>query len=624
MRLRLSIAVAAIAFVFTILPAHVKTQAPRDARRLDYVNGLPVADGEVLVRLRTGTAAERAAIDAIIDADDDHPIGIGVWRRVHSATRTVQLMLAALRGRGEILDVEPNYIVHVTDTLPNDPALPWGLRNPTTPGADIHATKAWDISTGSASIVVGVVDTGVDYTHPDLAGNMWTAPQQFTVTVAGKQVTCPAGSHGFNAIAFTANDTANICNPNDDNGHGTHTSGTIGAVGNNALGVVGVNWTTRIMGLKFLNSGGSGSTADAVNAIDFALQTKAAFASNGNQANVRVFSNSWGGGGASGSLSSAIDRAAAADVLFVAAAGNSGSNNDVVPAYPASYTQNNVVAVAATTETDGLAGFSNWGPTSVDLGAPGNNVWSTTPGGNYGFMSGTSMATPHVSGAAALLLSACSLNVTQLKAALLNNVDRIPSLNGFVLSNGRLNVDAAIRSCANVPTVTMTSPMEGASFVGPTSIPFAANASSSRGIAKVEFYSGSQLLGTSNTAPYGGTWTNVPAGVYTLTAKAYDTVGVASTSPPVHITVSNGLAPTNVALAKNGATALASSTYSSGYDASGAINGDRKGASWGSGGGWNDGTANAWPDWLEVDFAGAKTINEVDVFSVQDNYTAPV
>lgn len=226
---------------------------------------------------------------------------------------------------------------------------------------------------------------------------------------------CPAGTHGYNAITRT-------CDARDDHYHGTHVSGTIGAIGNNALGVVGVNWTVSVMGLKFLNSAGSGTTADAIVAIDFAVNAKIA------GINVRVLSNSWGGGPYEPALFDEINRANTNDILFVAAAGNAASNNDVTPSYPASYNTPNMVAAAD--NRDGLASFSNYGPTSVHLGAPGVDVLSTTPGSAYSYLSGTSMATPHVSGAAALVLSRQSLNTAQLKSALLNNVDRIPSLAG--------------------------------------------------------------------------------------------------------------------------------------------------------------------------------------------------
>ena len=206
-----------------------------------------------------------------------------------------------------MLYAEPNYIQEIQLT-PNDPKFGqlWGLNNTgqTVSGqvgiadADIDAAEAWDVSTGSSSIVVGVIDTGVDFNHPDLAANIWSAPAAFSVTVGGQTINCPAGSHGFNSVT-------NTCTPLDDNNHGTHCSGTIGGRGNNGTGVAGVNWTTSIMGLKFLTASGSGDTADAIECIQFAIQAKQIF---GAGANVRVLSNSWGGGGFSQALLDAINQ----------------------------------------------------------------------------------------------------------------------------------------------------------------------------------------------------------------------------------------------------------------------------------------------------------------------------
>jgi len=301
----------------------------------------------------------------------------------------------------------------------------------------IGANQAWDVTTGSTANVVGVVDTGITYTHPDLAANVWSAPSSFTVNIGGRDITCAAGTHGFNAIRLT-------CDPLDDNNHGTHVSGTIGAVGNNGIGVAGVNWTASIMGLKFLDQNGSGTTANAINAIEFAVQAKNAFSS---KAYLRVLSSSWGGGGFSQALLDEINRANAYDMLFVAAAGNSGTDNDTTAFYPANYSAPNVVAVAATDNRDALASFSNYGVTTVDLGAPGVYVLSTIRSGQYAYYSGTSMATPHVSGAAALVLSACTLDTAGVKSALLLNVDPISSLLGKTVTSGRLNVFKAISSC---------------------------------------------------------------------------------------------------------------------------------------------------------------------------------
>ncbi|HKA00611.1 MAG TPA: S8 family peptidase, partial [Candidatus Solibacter sp.] len=358
---------------------------------------------------------------------------------VHSKVTNATALLNIMKNIPGVTLVEPDYIVK-SNTTPNDPnfASQWDMYNTSMPGADIGATLAWSLSTGSTANVVGVVDTGVDYNHPDLAANIWSAPAQFTVALSWGSITCPAGSHGYNAVARS-------CNPADDHSHGTHVSGTIGAIGNNGTGVAGVNWSTRIMGLKFLDSTGSGSVSDAIDAIEFGLQAKTIF---GSAANLRVLSNSWGGGGYLQSLYNEIAKANTADVLFVAAAGNNAANNNTAPTYPASYTNANVIAVAATTNTDGLASFSNYGSTSVHLGAPGVNILSTLPGSAYGYYSGTSMATPHVSGAAMLVLSKCSLNTAGLKNAILSNVDVVSSLQGITTTGGRLNVNRAIRSCA--------------------------------------------------------------------------------------------------------------------------------------------------------------------------------
>jgi len=400
-------------------------------------------EGEVLVKMRTDASqVERAQVDVDADADFDEHVGEvdgGVIRRVHSRSRTTDQLLTALARNRAVIYAEPNYILHA-DTVPNDPQFPnlWGLRNTGqviggtagTAGADIKAEPAWTVTTGTSTVVVGVVDTGIDYNHPDLAANVWSNP--------GGIGGCPAGTHGFNAITRT-------CDPLDDNDHGSHCSGTIGGVGNNGVGVAGVNWTTRIMGLKFLNAAGSGSTADAISAIDFAVNAKIA------GVNVRVLSNSWGGGGFSQALLDAINRANTNDILFVAAAGNNGTNNDTTPHYPSSYNAPNVVAVAATDNRDALASFSNFGAASVHLGAPGVNILSTTRSNTYSFFSGTSMATPHVTGAAALILSTSALNTAQLKSQILSNVDPIPSLAGNTTTGGRLNVCKAIPGCGGPP-----------------------------------------------------------------------------------------------------------------------------------------------------------------------------
>jgi subtilisin family serine protease len=396
--------------------------------------------GELLVGFVSGSTRED---------EDSAARSAGAYRTtaVTTSLRKMQLVkgsesavISVLRKNAKVRFAEPNYIVHAT-AVPNDPQFSnlWAMRNTGqvvngtagTAGADISATSAWDISTGSKSVVIGDVDTGIDYNHPDLAANVWSNP--------GGVGGCPAGTHGYNAIAKT-------CEAMDDNNHGSHTAGTMGAVGNNGIGVAGVNWTTSMMGLKFLSASGSGSLADAISAIDFAVVAKA----NG-QANVRALNNSWGGGGFSQALLDEINKAGANDILFVAAAGNNSLNHAIFAGYPCDYGYwngaANVVCVAASDQNDNLASFSDYG-TGVHLAAPGTNVLSTIPGNAYAYYNGTSMATPHVTGAAALILSVCNINTAGVKNAILNNVDTPAGLSGRVMANGRLNLNRAIRSCA--------------------------------------------------------------------------------------------------------------------------------------------------------------------------------
>src|SRR5215813_13416944 len=456
----LKVALALISLLAVLLvtqrPASTQEQSQdltaRDTMQIEMMDGVEVVAREAIVRFNTPRLELQRHLNhaiSMVNASGHRAIGpagldIFHFRSKDMDTRALVDLLSRLPG---VLYAQPNYVVR-TQLTPNDTRFGemWGLNNTGQvvggqtgiAGADISAVSAWDVSTGSSSIVVGVIDTGVDYNHPDLAANIWSAPAAFSVTVGGQPINCPAGSHGFNAIN-------NTCNPLDDNNHGTHTSGTIGATGNNGSGVVGVNWNTRIMGLKFLNSSGSGNTADAIECINFAVQAKQIFGAN---ANVRILSNSWGGGGFSQALLDAINAANSNDMLFVCAAGNNNGNNDTTAFFPANYDAPNVLSVAATDNRDAKSSFSNFGATTVDLGAPGTNILSTVPNGGFAVFSGTSMATPHVSGAAALVLSKCSLSTANLKANLMNNVDPISSLSGRTVTGGRLNVNKAIRACS--------------------------------------------------------------------------------------------------------------------------------------------------------------------------------
>jgi subtilase family serine protease len=236
----------------------------------------------------------------------------------------------------------------------------------------------------------------------------------------------------------------------DDRDHGTHVAGTIGAAGDNGIGVTGVNWNVRLMGIKFLDANGSGSIADAIAAIEFAIAVKQAFAATG-AANIRVLSNSWGGPEFSQALLDEVIASNDADMLFVAGAGNSGVDTDILPFYPAAFDVPNVISVAATNNTDDLAWFSNYGAQSVHLAAPGVDILSTVPGGGYGYSSGTSMATPHVSGAAALVLSVCDMDTAALKETVIGTVAGLSALHGLTITGGRLQVNSAMRACTLPP-----------------------------------------------------------------------------------------------------------------------------------------------------------------------------
>ncbi|MCB0328106.1 MAG: S8 family serine peptidase [Bdellovibrionales bacterium] len=343
---------------------------------------------------------------------------------------------------------EPNFLYSISAPATNDPGWGqlWGIHG--TYGTEAY--QAWDVSRGSEEVVVAVIDTGVDYNHPDLQANMW----HNTGEIPNNGIDDDGNGYiddywGLNGITYVqpyppySAGNPNAGNPWDDHGHGTHCSGTIAGIDNNGVGVVGVAPNVKIMALKFLSSTGSGSTQDAIDLVKYMTEMK------NRGVNIRVSSNSWGGGGSSSAMLTAINAAEAAGIIFIAAAGNSNSDNDSSPHYPSTYkpTQDSLIAVASHTSSGARSSFSCWGRTTVDLTAPGSAIYSTLPNGGYASWSGTSMATPHVSGIAALLASVDpSLTPRQMKDLILANTKPIPSFDQSILVKGIADAERVLNA----------------------------------------------------------------------------------------------------------------------------------------------------------------------------------
>ncbi len=406
-------------------------------------------DSELLVKFRGDSGALAANIHAATGGRRVARFGRIELVRL-AAGKDVEGMRRWYESRSEVEYAEPNYIVRMA-ALPNDTnfSRQWGLRNrgqiilgaAGTVGADINAAAAWDRHTGAGSVLVALLDTGIDYNHPDLAANVWRNPAE----IAGNGIDDDGNGNvdDIRGWDFFNNDA----DPMDDcvDGHGSHVAGIIGAVGNNAAGVSGVNWRVQLMPLKVLCADGFGSVANVIAAMDYAIAK-----------GVSIINASYSMGcGAEPSQSERdyLNRARAAGILVVLAAGNEDCDNDVRPTYPASHALNNLIAVAASDPYDQRALYSasvasSYGGQSVHLFAPGKNVYSTLRlvlGGGYGYMSGTSMAAPHVSGAAALLKSyRPALNMFQVREILLKTAAARPALAGLAVTGGRLDLGTAM------------------------------------------------------------------------------------------------------------------------------------------------------------------------------------
>jgi subtilisin family serine protease len=677
--------------------ASVQAQQPQPA-------STAAVPDEIIVRFNPAAAdSRRSALLAALGAKELRRYRtLGIHHVRVPAGQNLTSVLAQFRAMPEVVAAQPNYIRRViAPAPPNDPfwvaGLLWGLEK-------IGAKGAWGFSTGDPSVVIADFDTGVDYTHPDLAANMWHNPAE----IAGNGQDDDNNGyvddvHGIDVI--NANEApGGPEDPMDDHGHGTHVAGTIAGVGNNSTGVSGVSWNSKILVCKFIDGNGEGTDADAIACFDYIVALKQ------RGVNIRVSNNSWGStDGPAPALQGAIDAAGAAGILNVFAAGNDGTDNDAIQHYPSNLPSPSIMAVAASDEADGRASFSNYGATQVDIAAPGNNIISTYPQGGYAISSGTSMAAPHVAGAAALLAGLDpSLTVDALKTLLMDSVDVRTEWEDLVVSGGRLNVyrAAAMLTGATIPTaallnvdsttqgnwslgygldgfaiqadatnypsyaqvtttgaasytwtgattevralrrasgsgrlaaawygssfeftinmtddqphdvafyaldwdsttraqrfdvydnlggqllashtvngfhdgqyvvfrvtgdvrvkvtktaganavvsgiffggpsglnqapsVALTSPANNATFTAPASVTVSADASDDVAVAQVQFFANGVPIGTDTTNPYSITWSNVPAGSYTLTATATDNLGLGETSAPVQVTV---------------------------------------------------------------------------------------
>ncbi|QDU71862.1 S8 family serine peptidase [Mucisphaera calidilacus] len=338
--------------------------------------------------------------------------------------------------------VEPDGALRLHQTLASDPYFGslWGLHNTGqsfgTHDADIDAPEAWSVFTGTSDVVVAIIDSGIDYNHPDLADNMWRNPGE----IPGNGI--DDDNNGYVDDVYGIDAANNDSDPMDDNSHGTHVAGTIGAVGNNGIGITGVNWDVEMMALKFLDRYGDGNNSDVIELIDYMVDMKL-----NHGINIVASNNSWGGSLYSSALMDAIEASNDAGILFVASSGNDRVNTDISGRYPHGYNLPGILAVGSTDRNDRLSSFSNYGVQTVDIAAPGTDIYSTVPGGSYGYKSGTSMASPHVTGAAAMLMAANpNASIFEIKQLLMDTADSVSELTGKIANAGRLNLNTAIQT----------------------------------------------------------------------------------------------------------------------------------------------------------------------------------
>jgi subtilisin family serine protease len=423
----IAVVLAAVA-VSSVVRARVSPQ--RDVATNKAATGkAEFVPGEILVRFRASDAPEADSVTASMPLEDGRTVAVEFERfggselveglRLARVPADATLdAVAALSARADVLYAAPNYIRRKTATTPNDPSFGnmYALRNTGQNGgtadADIDADEAWDTTRGSSSVVVGIIDEGVDVNHPDLTENIWRNTGETPANGIDDDGNGFVDDlHGWDFV----HDDGSVFDSADGEDHGTHVAGTVGARGNNSVGIVGVNWEVSLMSLKVLGPSG-GNDRDIIDAYRYAKLMRQ------RGVNLRVLNNSYGGTGYQPAAADAIRELGEVGILFVAAAGNSSRDNFQIPHYPSDYELPNVISVAATTRFDNLASFSNFGPRKVTMGAPGSSILSTTPNNTYSSFGGTSMASPHVAGVAALYKQANpSASSTTIRNAIVNN-----------------------------------------------------------------------------------------------------------------------------------------------------------------------------------------------------------
>lgn len=518
-----------------------RTVVSRKASVADHLMVKPrpgATEAEVLADLGVAGAKVRKKIPAS-----------GVWLvsfPVSDMNGLSRALEAGKRAGKSLVYVEADDVV-TKNVVPNDPSFSqlWGLRNTGqsggVAGVDIKATNAWSTTsaTGSLNVKVGVIDTGIDYTHPDLAANIWVNPNE----IPGNGIDDDNNGYvddvrGWNFAVRNGNDSLlGNNNPMDIDGHGTHVAGTIGARGNNGVGVAGVCWQVTLVPIKCLDDTGSGYLSDLIAGVAYATSI-----------GVNLTNNSWGGPGYSQALKDVIDAANAAGILFVAAAGNDSSNNDFAPDYPASYASPNIISVASITRTGALSSFSNYGLTTVDVGAPGSAIYSTVPGGGYATYSGTSMACPHVAGLCALIKSQKpGLTHLQIRDAVLNTAQPLASLSGKTVTGGLVNAEAALAALAGLEGLDVT--LLNTPFQGPRGGPFTPASAT----FTVTNNGASSMVWSVDQVPV---WLNVSTNGGTLAAGASAIVSVSPNSQAATQKVGKTLAELRFLSADGGQTRL--------------------------------------------------------------------